>query len=208
MDKVQALTARGFLTTSNGAKQLRELQMTLQSGEVLPNMEHAEPYGFTSEPIVSPQTDAFAIFFDGNRDNGVVLSFADRQFRIKNMKAGEVAIYDDQGQKVYFKRDEILIETPKNLTAKVSGNVVADVGGNTTVKCGGTIDATSPQTNIHGPLTVDGLIIGKGGLAISGGSGATVDGALKTTGDVQAGSISLQGHTHTGDSGGTTSVPK
>ena len=106
------------------------------------------------------------------------------------MKAGEVAIYDDQGQQVYFMRDQLLIKTPKKM--------VAEVGGTTAITSAGAVDITAPQTNIHGPLTVDGLITGKGGLQISGGSGAKVNGSLTTTGDVTAGGVSLEHHKHNG----------
>lgn len=62
-----------------------------------------------------------------------------------------------------------------------------------------TIDA--PQTTCTGKLTVQGLITGQGGLAISGGAGggpaATIEGGLNATGDIKAGNISLQGHHHT-----------
>ena len=57
---------------------------------------------------------------------------------------------------------------------------------------------TSPQTTINGTLTVTGAIVGQGGLAVSGGSGASVSGSLTTTGDVIANSISLDNHTHSG----------
>ena len=73
-----------------------------------------------------------------------------------------------------------------------------------TVNCSNaTVNATSgvtlntPKTDVTGALNVTGLITGKGGLAVSGGSGATITGSLKATGDVTAGAISLQGHTHT-----------
>lgn len=56
------------------------------------------------------------------------------------------------------------------------------------------------------------LITGTGGMAISGGSGASVQGNIQqtqgsytTTGDVTAGSISLQSHTHTCPHGDETS---
>lgn len=104
------------------------------------------------------------------------------------MKPGEVAIYDDQGQKVYFTRDKLLIETPKDL--------VATVGGSTSLSSTGDVDITAPKTKIHGQLIVDGLIKGSGGLAISGGNGAAVDGELTTTGDVTANGVSLDNHTH------------
>ena len=53
---------------------------------------------------------------------------------------------------------------------------------------------------VKGALLVKGGITGQGGLAVSGGAGgkaATITGTLETTGDVRAGNISLQGHTHT-----------
>ena len=175
---IQDMLARGFVTFSDRLKKMREVQCEFLAGEVRSELEHAEPYGFTSEPIMG--AEAFAAFFDGNRSNGIVFCIADRRYRITDMEAGEVAIYDDQGQKVHFKRDGILIETPKNLTATVAG----------------VVDVTAPQTTIHGPLTVDGLITGKGGLEISGGSGASVNGSLTTMGDVVAAGVSLDNHTH------------
>lgn len=63
------------------------------------------------------------------------------------------------------------------------------------------------NVHINGSLVVDQSITGTGGLAISGGNGASVDGSMTTTGDVVAGGVSLQKHVHTGDSGGTTSAP-
>ncbi|WP_300913003.1 phage baseplate assembly protein V, partial [Turicimonas muris] len=187
---IQDMLARGVVTFSDGKTKMREVQCEFLAGEIRSELEHVEPYGFTSEPKTDGSAESFAAFFDGNRSNGVVLCIADRRYRITNMQAGEVAIYDDQGQKVYLKRDEILIETPKNLTATVGGKTVLTSVGN--------VDITAPKINIHGALIVDGAITGKGGLAISGGAGASVDGSLTTTGDVVAGSVSLDNHTHNG----------
>lgn len=188
--QIQDMIARGFVRLSYATKKMRELQCEFLAGEVRDQLEHVEPYGFTSEPLADGKPEAFALFFDGNRSNGIVFCVADRRYRITNMKSGEVAIYDDQGQQVYFMRDQLFISTPKNL--------VASVGGTTTLNSSGAVDITAPQTNIHGPLTVDGLITGKGGMQISGGSGAYVDGSLTTTGDVTAGSVSLEHHKHNG----------
>lgn len=188
--QIQDMIARGFVRLSYATKKMRELQCEFLAGEVRDQLEHVEPYGFTSEPLADGKPEAFALFFDGNRSNGIVFCVADRRYRIMNMKAGEVAIYDDQGQQVYFMRDQLLISTPKKL--------VASVGGTTTLNSSGAVDITAPQTNIHGPLVVDGLITGKGGLQISGGSGAKVNGSLTTTGDVTAGGVSLEHHKHNG----------
>jgi len=41
-----------------------------------------------------------------------------------------------------------------------------------------------------------------------GATTATLDGSLNATGDVTASNISLNSHTHPGDSGGTTGGPQ
>nr|DAH90059.1 MAG TPA: central spike protein [Caudoviricetes sp.] len=79
------------------------------------------------------------------------------------------------------------------------------------VKADESVSLQTPQTNMSGNLTVDGLITGKGGMTISGGNGATVQGDIAVTGgDVTADSISLKGHVHGGvESGGSnTSTPQ
>ena len=76
------------------------------------------------------------------------------------------------------------------------------------VEASSSVTLDTPATSCTGTLTVTGLITGKGGLAISGGSGASVDGSLTTTGDVVAAGVSLDTHTHPGDSGGTTGTPQ
>lgn len=83
-----------------------------------------------------------------------------------------------------------------------SGEIVINCA-NATVNASGNVkttanytEITAPSNKINGTLTVTGLITGTGGLAISGGSGASVTGSMTTTGDVKAGGISLMNHTH------------
>lgn len=58
-------------------------------------------------------------------------------------------------------------------------------------------DLTTPEMKLTGKLIVTGLITGTGGMAISGGNGASVAGNMKITGgDVTADSISLKSHVH------------
>lgn len=201
---LRGLLGRGVVESVDDTPMMRTVQAEFLPGDVREGLEHFEPYGFTSR--VKEGAEAIGAFFNGDRSHGVVLVTADRRFRL-HVEEGEVAVFDDQGQKVVLKRDGILVETPKNLTATVGGNAVATVSGTTTLKSGAvTIDATS--VHITGTLSVDGHISGTGGLAVSGGTGAAVTGSITATGDIHAGSISLQGHTHTemGD-GAETSTP-
>ena len=90
------------------------------------------------------------------------------------------------------------------------------IEGTTNVYSKSSVKVDSPKVTITGDttieksLTVMGHISGSGGLSIRGGSGAAVTGDLRTTGDVQAGAISLQTHVHGGiqPGGGTTGAPQ
>lgn len=175
-------------STVTGAKpelELRELQTLYNSTSVQDDMEHLEPYGFTSEPFTDGQTDAVNLYFDDERNHGVVINVADRRYRIKNMQQGEVAIYDDKGRHIYIKRDCIEIDgvsTPVN------------------VKTSGTVNVTAPTVNITGNVNIKGNVVITGTLNTSS--------TIAAQGSISSGSINLSTHVHTGDSGGTTSGPR
>lgn len=72
-----------------------------------------------------------------------------------------------------------------------------------------TVDITATTSNtgdvtINGKLTVADLITGNGGLAVSGGSGASVDGDIETTGNITDSKGDLTGHSHSDSDGGTS----
>ena len=75
------------------------------------------------------------------------------------------------------------------------------------VNASGSAKFDTPDVILTGRLTVAGLITGTGGMAISGGTGASVTGDISVTGgDVEADGISLKDHVHGGvePGGGTT----
>lgn len=210
------------MTLADGMKKMRSVQVRLLADEVRDDLEHVEPYGFSSEP--HPDAEAFALFFDGDRSHGVVLCIADRRYRLKPLKTGEVAIFDDLGQKVHLTRDGLEVYTPGWLHATVDKDAEITVGGNVAERVGGDVSAIvsgnvtlnastvtidSASLHITGATTIDKSLTVLGGLAVSGGTGASVTGSLTTTGDVTAGGISLMSHVHTeqGD-GADTSAPK
>ena len=102
------MLARGSVTAVSGGSKMRTLQIRMMAGETKDNVEHFEPYGFTSE--VKSGSEPIAAFFDGDCSHGVVLVVADRRYRLTGLQSGEVALYDDQGQKVYLTRNGIVID--------------------------------------------------------------------------------------------------
>jgi phage baseplate assembly protein gpV len=108
---------------------------------------------------------------------------------------------DDRAAYISFNPSshEVQIET--------SGDAILTVGGTMTATVSGDVKLTCPTLTIDCPeTTFTGHVAINGGLSSTGGSGAAavINGSLTATGDVTAGSISLQSHTHPGDSGGTT----
>ena len=199
MGRLDDVLARGTVSAADGTKKMRVVQVRLLADEVRDDLEHVEPYGFTSEPLDDEQPEAFAAFFGGDRSHGIVFCIADRRYRLTKLKAGEVALYDDQGQKVHLTRDGIVIHTDKQLEATVGGTLTATVSGAATLKAA-SVKIDAPPVEITGALKVANLITGTGGMAISGGNGAAVTGDIKVSGggDVTADGIGLKTHKHSG----------
>lgn len=116
------LLVRGTVVLGNAAKKMQALQMRLLAGEVKDNLEHFEPYGFTSHPHAG--AEGITAFLGGDRSHGVVLVVADRRYRIQAMAEGEVAVFSDEGDKVHLKRGRVIdIETRTlNIRADVAVN--------------------------------------------------------------------------------------
>lgn len=165
------------MTLADGSKKMRSVQVRLLADEVRDDLEHAEPYGFTSEP--HPEAEAFSLFFGGDRSHGIVFCVADRRYRLKPLKTGEVALYDDLNQKVHLTREGIEAVTPLKMLVDVGDSLTAKVGTNASVDIGGDLTA---HVSGNASESVDGNISVKVGGALSAdvGSSARVKAASVT----------------------------
>lgn len=112
LNKIMNLVSRGFITFSNSASKCQTLQIKMSGGEQKSDVEHIEPYGFTSRPLDG--AEAVALFLDGDKSHGVILVAGDRRYRIKSLKKGEVAIYTDEGDYIIFNRNNVInVKTKK-----------------------------------------------------------------------------------------------
>lgn len=105
---LQNLFSRGVVSAVNAALKMQVVQVQLLAGEGKDSVEHFEPYGYTAHPLSG--AEAAVGFVEGDRSHGIALVVADRRYRLTGLEAGEVAIYDDQGQKVHLTRDGIVID--------------------------------------------------------------------------------------------------
>lgn len=124
MTTLTRMMARGTVALATAGKMLQTLQMRLTAGEIKDDLEHFEPYGFTSCP--KPGAEGIALFLGGDRSHGVVVCVSDRRFRLKELKPGEVALYTDEGDTFVFKRGRVVELETMTLKVKASTEVVFD----------------------------------------------------------------------------------
>lgn len=91
----------------DGAK-LQGLQVTILADQSADEVEHFQHYGFTSVPL--PGAEGIALAVGGSRAHTVVINVDDRRFRLKNLRPGEVALYDDLGKAVHMTRDGMVLD--------------------------------------------------------------------------------------------------
>lgn len=188
---------RGVLNLVKSNLGIQQVQVSGLADETLQDVELVQHFGFTSSPPKG--CEAVILPVGGRTTHSIVVATEHADFRVKALKSGEVAIYDQSGSSVVLKHGKIIeIQCDQliiNATQKVEIN--------------------TPLTQVSKVLTAKGQINGQGGMAVQGGSGASfsgnvqqTSGSFTTTGDVKAGAISLKNHKHNGDSGGVTGTPK
>jgi phage gp45-like len=117
---------RATLKTTYDDKLMQLVDLDLWHGEAKKGVERFQQYGFTAVPH-PPKDDkdtnvaeALIGYMNGNPGHAVIMAIDDRRHRLKNMKPGEVALYDDQGQILRVTRDGIVLASHKAVTHEVS----------------------------------------------------------------------------------------
>jgi phage baseplate assembly protein V len=133
------------------------------------------PYGLDS----NPPAGSFILLLSSQSQEAVKFGVqSDFINRFKNLKAGEVALYNTLTQSVIHLKEngDIEIDCKNNLIGTVAGTATLTVTGNTTI--------TTPLLTLNGDLQVNGDIDATG----------TITGDTEVT----TGSINLGTHVHTG----------
>lgn len=123
---------------------IKRFSATGRCDETFENREYFQHYGFTSRPVAGAET---IIIQRGN--NIIAIASDDRRYRIA-MGEGEVALYDDQGQKVHL-RDGGNVEVVAIAKAKVTAPVI-ELVASTKITC------TTPLLEVSGNITAGGNI--------------------------------------------------
>lgn len=141
------MLARGTVAAVDATRKMQSLQIKLLLGEAKNDVEHVEPYGYTSHPHAG--AEHITLFLAGDRSHGVTVVVADRRYRLQGLAAGEVALYDDLGQTVHLTR---------------SGIVIDGAGLPMTIHNTPHITADTPEFTMTGNLTVTGDVSAGGNV--------------------------------------------
>ncbi|HAT7516484.1 TPA: phage baseplate assembly protein [Kluyvera ascorbata] len=106
--QVLGLIGRAVVKSINAASKCQMIDVELLAGQQKAKIEHLEPYGFTS--CAKSGAEAVVLFPDGDRSHAIAITVSDRRYRLKGLKTGEVALYDDQGQSVTLTRNGIVVD--------------------------------------------------------------------------------------------------
>ncbi|NQE48213.1 hypothetical protein RC52_05735 [Herbaspirillum rubrisubalbicans] len=149
--KINLMLGRGLVSKVTDTSAIQLIRGKLMDGEDYDQMERVQQYGFTSVP--KPGAEFLSTFIGGNRDHSVIVAVDDRRYRLRGLKDGEMAIYDDQGQSVHLTR---------------SGIVIDGAGNPITIQNTPEIDMNTPLVNMAGDLKVSGSISADGDISDHG----------------------------------------
>lgn len=147
--RIQLMLGRCVIMLIDDSKAVQILQIQLLSGELRDNIERFQEYGFTSVPHSG--AEALAGFVGGLRAHGIVIAVDDRRYRLKALQKGEVALYDDQGQKIVLYRDRIEVEAPKVVVLSDDVHLGAE-GGQKVARIGDKVDVTAGSSAGQWPI--------------------------------------------------------
>lgn len=147
--RIGNLVTRGVVSAVNSGAKMQTLQLRLMAGETKDNVEHFEPFGFTSKPLAG--AEHVTVFMDGDRSHGITLVVADRRYRLTGLQEGEAALHDAYGNKAHFKKDgtfDIVATTKVQITSPLvtmSGDlqVVGAITAGTTITAPNVVGTTN-----------------------------------------------------------------
>lgn len=197
--RMRLMVSRAVIVLVNDSLKTQRLQLNVLKDEVPDGVERFAEYGFTSAPHKGCQ--AVVVSIGGSRSHMIVIATHDGNSRLSGLAEGEVALYDDLGQKVHLTRNGIVIDgAGKDIKIQNTPNVIADTPKFTfmhDVEIFGKLDVTEDITG-QANMTANALL-SIGDITAFCTSGSTISmGNMKLT---------YNGHQHNDPVSGVTSTP-
>lgn len=164
--RIKLVVGRCVLTAINDSKKMQLNQISVMAGEAYEGVERFQEYGFTSVPL--PSCEAIALFHSGNRENGVVIATDDRRYRLKDLGAGDVALYTDKGDFIKISSADRKVSIQSEEAWQLDTKEVIVNAENATVTATSDVSITCENANIvantKGIIDSPAVEIGRGAL--------------------------------------------
>lgn len=184
---------RGKVARVQAGGGVQKIQVEGLDGETVQDLEHAENFGFTSNPPAG--SDCVVVPLGGKTSHGIIVTTTNGAYRITGLSDGETAVYNADGAKMVLKKGRVIEIDCDKLNIKAPSGV----------------NITSEKVECSAVLTAQGQINGNGGMAVQGGSGTTFTGNVNMVGDLHTtGELTNNGkdvgstHKHTETNGSET----
>ena len=184
---------RGKVARVKAAGGVQKIQVEGLDGETVQDLEHAENFGFTSNPPAG--SDCVVVPLGGKTSHGIIVTTTNGAYRITGLSDGETAVYNADGAKMVLKKARVIEIDCETLNIKAPSGV----------------NITSEKVECSAVLTAQGQINGNGGMAVQGGSGTTFTGNVDMVGNLNTtGALTNNGkdvgsnHKHTETNGSET----
>lgn len=184
---------RGKVARVQAGGGVQKIQVEGLDGETVQDLEHAENFGFTSNPPAG--SDCVVVPLGGKTSHGIIVTTTNGAYRITGLSDGETAVYNADGAKMVLKKGRVIEIDCDKLNIKAPSGV----------------NITSEKVECSAVLTAQGQINGNGGMAVQGGNGTTFTGNVNMVGDLHTtGTLTNNGkdvgstHKHTETNGSET----
>lgn len=184
---------RGKVARVQAGGGVQKIQVEGLAGETVQDLEHAENFGFTSNPPAG--SDCVVVPLGGKTSHGIIVTTTNGAYRITGLSDGETAVYNADGAKMVLKKGRVIEIDCDKLNIKAPSGV----------------NITSEKVECSAVLTAQGQINGNGGMAVQGGNGTTFTGNVNMVGDLHTtGALTNNGkdvgstHKHTETNGSET----
>jgi phage baseplate assembly protein V len=110
LNKINLMFSQCVIKIVTDKNKTQTIQTELHDGEVREKVERWQEYGFTCNP--PSNSEALCLFLGGERDRGFIIATENKNYRVLDLKEGEVCLYTHEKDKIYFQNEnKLLIQT-------------------------------------------------------------------------------------------------
>lgn len=98
VNRVKSVIGKALIEAVTDSGEIQLVKISGLADEVQSDMERVQDYGLSSNPPSG--SEAVVLYVGGNKDHGIVIKTDSGEFRVKELKSGEVCMYSKFGQTI------------------------------------------------------------------------------------------------------------